>query len=361
MKTKLSTYWRDLANGKRMEIFDRLLILFLAPLSWLYSFLQQLRVTLYQIGILKTHRLPRPVVSIGNIAVGGTGKTPTTIYIARLLIEQGYKVAVLSRGYGGSLEGQTVVVSDGVSIMLDSGECGDEPFLLASTVPGLMVVIGTNRYAAGLLAMQQLVPDIFLLDDGFQHLHLQRDLNILLLDCKRPFGNGFTLPVGLLREPPSAVRRADLIIRTRCLEAASIAPLNSNIPACVTYHHIVDLLPQGGGSSVPLTTPGNSKVLAFAGIADPASFFDELKNRGLNVIHTISFPDHSTYSESDFSTIMEAMQKHSADLAITTEKDGVKLHGLPDSFRSRIMLARLRLDFVNPAPLTEKLRNLLHK
>lgn len=361
MKTKYSTYWRALANGTRTTTFDQLLILLLAPLAWLYSLIQQLRSLLYLTGILKTNRLPKPVVSIGNIAVGGTGKTPVTMYIARFLIEQGYKVAVLSRGYGGTLEGQTVVVSDGVSVMLTPSECGDEPYLLASTVKGVIVVIGTDRYAAGLLAMEQLSPDIFLLDDGFQHLRLWRDLNILLLDCKRPFGNGWTMPAGLLREPQIAAKRADIIILTRAPEGTSIAPLSSKIPACVSYHHIAEFLPLNGGSAKTLKTFEDSKVIAFAGIAEPILFFDELKNQGLNVIHTINFPDHTTYSKSDVSVISDAIGKYGVSIAVTTEKDGVKLQNLPDDFKSKIMLATLKLDFENPVPLLDKLRNLLHK
>lgn len=199
MNGSCHAYWRGLASGSRTGRVDTLVLLFLTPWALLYSLAQRLRAELYRSGIVKTHRLPRPVVSIGNITVGGTGKTPVTAYIARFLMAQGYRVAVLSRGYGGSLEGQTCVVSDGATIMLSARECGDEPYLLASTVPGLMVVIGTDRYTAGQVAMQQLSPDIFLLDDGFQHLRLHRDLNILLLDYSRPFGNGWTLPAGILR------------------------------------------------------------------------------------------------------------------------------------------------------------------
>jgi tetraacyldisaccharide 4'-kinase len=146
---------------------------------------------LYRIGILETRKLPRLVISIGNIAVGGTGKTPVTAHLARLIMAQGLKVAVLSRGYGGTLEGQTAIVSDGREITLSADQCGDEPFLLAKSVPGLAVVIGSDRYAAGQLALKGFDTDIFLLDDGFQHLRLHRDLNILLLDCSRPFGNGW--------------------------------------------------------------------------------------------------------------------------------------------------------------------------
>lgn len=361
MTSSFSAYWRDLANGRRGETGDKLLILILAPFALLYSFVQRLRAVFYKIGILKSRRLPRPVISIGNITVGGTGKTPVTSYIARLLLQQGYRVAVLSRGYGGSLEGQSIVVSDGATVMLSPRECGDEPYLLASTIPGLMVVIGTDRYAAGLLAMQQLAPDVFLLDDGFQHLRLQRDLNILLLDHSRPYGNGWTLPSGLLREPVSARQRANLIIHTRCPESASNTVSAAGIPNLNARHRIIDLLPLSGGDPTPLPCSTPLKALAFAGIAEPSAFFNELRSLGLDLVHTIRFPDHTSYADAEVSGIMDAMGHYGAKVAITTEKDGVKLKGLSHDIRCRIQLARLELVIDQPSPLMIALRNLLQK
>nr|MBW4053791.1 tetraacyldisaccharide 4'-kinase [Pseudomonadota bacterium] len=295
MNVSFYAYWRGLASGRRSGLVDNLALLFLEPWAWLYASILRLRALLYQSGLLKTHHLPRPVVSIGNITVGGTGKTPVTAYIARILLGRGYKVAVLSRGYGGSLEGQTSVVSDGATIMLSAGECGDEPYLLASTVPGLMVVIGTDRHAAGQMAMQQLSPDVFLLDDGFQHLRLHRDLNILLLDFSRPFGNGWTLPAGILRESSTAVGRADLVIFTRAPEGAAIRRDTGGIPQCLSSHTIFDLVPLGSNQPVPVSRFLNHTILAFAGIADPDSFFAELRRQGLNLVRTLSLPDHVVY------------------------------------------------------------------
>lgn len=356
-----STYWRELANGTRTGPADRLLITLLTLLSLVYSLAQRLRAALYHIGILKTRRLPRPVISIGNITVGGTGKTPVTAYIARILLERGHRVVVLSRGYGGSLEGHTVVVSDGDTVMLGPGECGDEPFLLASTLPGLMVVIGTDRYAAGMLAMQQLSPDLFLLDDGFQHLQLHRDLNVLLLDCSRPFGNGWTLPAGLLREPLSAVQRADLVIHTRCREGELSSTPLPGVPNCYARHRISELVPLTGGIPIPAAVLAEKKVLAFAGIAEPARFFDDLRALGLNLAHTIRFPDHACYSEADIAAISEAWHTCGAQAAITTAKDGVKLRGQWHGTDQQILLAQLELVIDDPAALTASLRNLLQK
>lgn len=361
MNKSYHTYWRGLASGRRTGLVDSLLLLFLTPFAWLYSLALRLRATLYRSGILKTARLLRPVVSIGNITVGGTGKTPVTAYIARILLARGFKVAVLSRGYGGSLEGQTCVVSDGAAIMLSAGECGDEPYLLASTVPGLMVVIGTDRYAAGQMAMQQLAPDIFLLDDGFQHLRLHRDLNILLMDFSLPFGNGWTLPAGILREPSTAVSRADLVIFTRAPDGATLNRDTEGIPGCLSSHTIVDLLPLDSHSPVPFSRCSGHTVLAFAGIADPDSFFAGLRRQGLNLVQTISFPDHVVYNRERCQEIADAVRTSEADLIVTTEKDGVKLKGLTQDCATRTLLARLELTIDNPAHLSGLLDNLMER
>jgi tetraacyldisaccharide 4'-kinase len=359
MNESYHTYWRKLATGSRTRLVDKLVLLFLTPWAWLYSLALRLRAQLYQSGIMKTHRLPRPVFSIGNITVGGTGKTPATAYIARFLLAQGYRVAVLSRGYGGSLEGQTCVVSDGATIMLSARECGDEPYLLASTVPGLVVVIGADRYAAGQLAMQQLSPDIFLLDDGFQHLRLHRDLNILLLDFSRPFGNNLTLPAGILREPISAIRRADLVIFTRAPKGTTITTGTQGIPGCLSNHTIVDLLPLGSHTPVPLSHCNGHKVLAFTGIADPDSFFEGLRAVGLNLVRCLHFPDHVVYNRERCDEIAGAMRASGANLLVTTEKDGVKLKGFSQEYSTRTLLARLDMTIENPELLKGLLTDLL--
>jgi tetraacyldisaccharide 4'-kinase len=359
MNVSCQTYWRELASGSRTGLADIFALLLLTPFAYLYSLALRLRAWLFLGGIFKTYRLSRPVVSIGNITVGGTGKTPVTAYIARYLLAQGYRVAVLSRGYGGSLEGQTCVVSDGVTVMQSARECGDEPYLLASTVPGLMVVIGTDRYAAGQLAIEQLSPDIFLLDDGFQHLRLGRDLNILLLDFSKPFGNGLTLPAGILREPASAAHRADLVIFTRAPDGATIAVNPGAVPWCVSSHTIVDLLPLNGSTPVPFSNCLGQKVLAFAGIADPESFFAGLRAEGMNLVHRLNFPDHVVYNRERVNEIAEAMRISGADVLVTTEKDGVKLKGLSQEFASRVLLARLELTIDTPAQLQKMLTDLL--
>jgi len=361
MKASSATYWRALASGTRKDMLDRLILALLIPLALPYALIQRLRAGLHSAGILRANSLPRPVISVGNITVGGTGKTPVTAYIARLLLEQGLKVAVLSRGYGGTLEGQTAIVSDGREILLAAEQCGDEPFLLASTVPGLMVVMGSDRHAAGMLALDRLSPDIFLLDDGFQHLALRRDVNILLLDCMRPFGNGWTLPAGLLREPHCAAERADLIIHTRCPDAGSSARAVPGKPACRARHGLGTVVPLTGGNPVAIETLRGKKVLAFAGIAEPEHFFAELRSRGVELVAAISFPDHAPYDDARIAGLAAQMRACGAECAVTTEKDGVKLRQLPPKLAENILLAPLALAIDDPSPLLASLRNLLQK
>lgn len=361
MSPTLSSYWRSLASGRRTGFLDRLVLALLIPLALSYAMVQRVRAILYRAGIPGTKHLPRPVISIGNITVGGTGKTPVTAYVARHLIARGLRVAVLSRGYGGTLEGRSAIVSDGRELFLTAEECGDEPFLLAGKVPGLIVAIGSDRHAAGLLTMERFSPDLFLLDDGFQHLRLHRDLNILLLDCTCPFGNGWTLPAGLLREPRHTAGRADLVIRTRCPEAASRNADTYGKPCCIARHTLAEARPLAGGDPLPLESLQDKKVLAFAGIAEPSSFFEGLRSHGLNLVQTLSFPDHEKYDSPTLATLVTAMGTSGADLAVTTEKDGVKLKQLPPDLARLTLLATLELTFDDPSPLTTALHNLLQK
>ncbi len=352
----LPHYFRNLWDGRLNGPADRLALSLLIPLSYPYAAALRLRSAAYAAGLFHSHRLPRPVVSVGNLTVGGTGKTPTAIHLARWFMERGKRVAIISRGYGGSLEGETRIVADGSAILLSPGEAGDEPYLMAFSLPGVMVAIGTDRYRAGCLALERLEPDIFILDDGFQHLRLERDLNILLLDCSRPFGNGRTLPAGALREPVSAAGRADLIIFTRCTREGPA--LSTGKPWCAASHRLTGVIPLEGGGPQPLSSLGSVKGLAFAGIAKPEAFFASLKGEGLQISATRAFPDHCRYGEEEITALLKLWDKSDADFLITTGKDAVKLA----QYRERlgnVYAAGLELEFADPGPLHAALEKLL--
>lgn len=350
-------YFRSLVAGERRGPLDRILLSLLALLSAPYATILRLRAAAYAAGVFRTHRLDRPVISVGNLTVGGTGKTPTVALVARMLMARGKRVAVLSRGYGGSLEGEMRIVSDGETVRLSAEEAGDEPVLLARSVPGLMVVIGSDRYRAGLLARERLDPDVFILDDGFQHIRLYRDLNILLLDCRSPLGTGRTLPAGLLREPPAAMGRADLVIYTRC-GGEEAPPVHGTRPHCRASHRLVGVEPLGEGALLPFAALSGEKGLAFAGIAEPEAFFAGLREAGLALAGSISFPDHSPYGEGEIAAIAAAAEEIGADYLVTTGKDAVKLsRQIPRLGRVYATVLEMRL--FDPAPLEGALDKIL--
>lgn len=317
-------YLTRLWKGERGGGFDRLLFALLCLLSIPYALALRLRAFCYRTDIYRSHSLDRPVISVGNITVGGTGKTPTVIMLAKLIMSRGMRVAVISRGYRSKSSGEARIVSDGTSIFLSPDEAGDEPYLMARSVPGLMVVVGADRYRAGLLALERLKPDIFILDDGFQHLRLRRDLNILLLDCRNPFGNGRTLPAGFLREPVSAARRADLVVYTRC-QATPAPECLPSIPSCRAWHQLAGAVRQQDGTVLPLAALAGRKGLAFAGIADPSAFFAALEQEGLSIVAAQGFADHVAYGGGEIGTLCRLRDAVAAEYLITTEKDAVKL------------------------------------
>src|SRR5919109_245062 len=208
------TLWKAVVEGKASSLARWTLGPLLTTLTYPYDWAHQLRLQAYRRRWAAVRRLPCRVISIGNLALGGTGKTPIVELVAGLLQQEGLRVCVLSRGYGGRARSSITGVSDGKKCLVPPEVAGDEPVLLAEHLAGLPVIVGKNRYAAGLLAVERFAVDVIVLDDGFQHVQLARDLNILLLDAARPFGTGRLFPRGDLRERPSALGRADVIVFT---------------------------------------------------------------------------------------------------------------------------------------------------
>lgn len=316
--------WRRLWYGGTPGVCSRLL---LTLPSILYGALVGGRNVLYDRGHMKRHQLPRPVISIGNITVGGTGKTPLTIRIAEMVQSMGFRPAIVSRGYGGTGEGTVNIVTNGRALLSTPTAAGDEPVLMAEHLPGVPILTGADRVAVGKEAIRLFSPHCLICDDAFQHRRLHRDLDIVLLDTHAPFGNGHLLPLGPLREPPSSLRRASLIVFTsrRTVTSPPLPSLPAGVPTASADLAPVDLYFPTSGRAESLSFLKGKRVCAVAGIADPEAFHDLILSSGGLIVSRITFPDHHCYSSSDGERIMGEVRRTEADLVVTTEKDGVKL------------------------------------
>ncbi len=317
----------------------------LFALSLCYGYAVRLRENCYKKGILRSKELPCKIISIGNITVGGTGKTPMTIKVAKIVKRLGYKVAVISRGYKGSAEKTGGIVSNGKTILMGPDKAGDEPFMIASTLKDIPVVVGQNRFEAGCLAMDEFDPDVIVLDDAFQHLKLKRDIDLVLLDCRHPFGNNHLLPRGTLREPVSALLRGDAFIITRsdCAGDTVIATFTDKLrnltrgkPVFRSCHipNVYKVAKEKKRSihrNLQNILPCNSeylkeqKVFAFSGLAGNSDFRLTIENLKCDLIDFLEFPDHHNYSDMDLNTIYKAYLESKADFLLTTEKDYVRI------------------------------------
>ncbi len=314
---------RRLTGSFSLSWQERIIATVLVPAGWLYGLLAAVRVTLYRLGFFSVYRAPVPVISIGNLAVGGTGKTPAVNWLIKHLLAQGRKVAVVSRGYGGrGVPGGVGVVSAGAGPLLAPEICGDEPFLLARRNPRALIVVAPKRACGVRQAIEELGADIIVLDDGFQHLAVARDLDIVLLDGNYPLGNGRVLPAGRLRERPSALARGDLFLLTRCGDKIPRLPVLPG-PVLCSRHRLDAIALSLDGAEIPLTNLAGRRGVAFAGIADPEVFFADLRRMGLQLVQTVALPDHAVFG-ADVRARLKAVAA-GADYLITTEKDGVKL------------------------------------
>ena len=293
-------------------------------------------------------RLPCPVVSVGNITVGGTGKTPMVILLAKLLREKGHRPAVLSRGYGARTKAPVNIVSDGNRILIGWHEAGDEPVLIASSVSGIPVLTGPRRFLTGRAALGHLGADVLILDDAFQHRALYRDIDIVLIDAARPFGNGRLLPGGPLREPAKALGRAHLLIRTgSSREPESSLPEIPEMPSFRGFHRPLGVVEGKTGRLLPAASLQGQKVCAFAGIGRPEAFRRSLNELDSEIVSFRPFPDHHPYSRADLDSLRRLAAKTGADRIVTTEKDGVRLADFPD-FLTEVSLLRIGME-ITPA------------
>lgn len=298
----------------------------------LYELGVRARGAFYENGIFETRRLNAPVISVGNLTVGGSGKTPCVAFLARFLRDAGYEVAILSRGYRRESRGR-VEVSNGREILCGPNESGDEPFLLAKSCPGARVVVDRDRYSAGKWLEERAPVTVFILDDGYQHLRLARDLNLLLIDASEPLDQARMIPFGRLREPITAMRRADAVIVTRsdqsfgrpALEAEIGRFCRADTPIFYAHHKMTELIRLDGAGGVSPADFARKRVVAVSGVARPDRFVADLEGLGMEIALRRDFDDHHHYTREELSEIVECAREAKVEAIIITEKDAANL------------------------------------
>ncbi len=344
----------------------------LIPLSWLYGASVWIRNRFYELGLFKARRLPCRVISVGNIVVGGTGKTPAVIALAKHLEKEKVRVAILLRGYKRQSREKVTIVSDGERVCASLKESGDEAYMMAKHLSGIPIVVSSQRYQAGQVALERFGVDVLLLDDGYQHRQLARDVDILTVPAHSAIGlqaaRERLLPVGSLREPPTALRRADVILLTHTDTVdmlrdakAALRQLAPNALILESVHQPVHFYPLRKSRDhahrdgvLPIASPENSegtdflstseavkgkRLLAVCAIGNPDAFVTTLMRCSAESVELLAYPDHHVYTEADFVRIATVFQAVHADLIVTTQKDAQKLEafvgnrGLPRKSR----------------------------
>jgi tetraacyldisaccharide 4'-kinase len=318
-----------------------------------YRLVMVVRAFLYRNNIfLKSQQLPVPVVSIGNLTLGGTGKTPMVRYVTRLLLDKGLRPAIVSRGYGGKASGKVNIVADGARTLLTPDMAGDEPFMLAEALPGVPVLTGPERALVARQAIEKFGVNLIVMDDGFQHLAVRRDLDLVLFSARTLLGNGWVFPGGELREPLSALGRAHGFVITGVDSSNRSAVedfqrrLQGAFPAKPVFSG--EYLPAGiwhSSQDTPCTLDEarSMEVFAFAGIANPDSFRQTLRQEGFSLGGFKEFKDHHGYTAQDVAALVAAAKAHGARALITTEKDFVKLRPFFGSFPILALTIELRM------------------
>jgi tetraacyldisaccharide 4'-kinase len=317
--------------GAGPSLGDRLLLAPLWPAEGLFRLAAAARGALYDAGVLRSSRAEVPVISVGNLAVGGAGKTPAVLAIAGRLLATGRRPAVLSRGYGAA-RADDRVVADGEQVLLDAAQGGDEPVLLARRLPGLRVLCGADRAALAGKAVA-LGADVLLLDDGFQHRRLRRDLDVVVLDAANPWGNGHCLPRGPNREPPTALARAGLVwlghvdrAAPEALEALRLLARRFTGRGPVESRHAPRDLADGRLlRCFPLGELAGERVGLLTGVARPGSVRRTVEGLGAEVVLESPFPDHHRFTEGEVARALEATTRAGGAWLVTTEKDAVRL------------------------------------
>lgn len=348
--------------GNPRSALEKAISTSLWPVSAAYGLAAYARLRAYGAGWLKRHALSVPVLSVGNITCGGTGKTPVTVDLARRLIGAGRRVAILSRGYKRQSTDEIIIVSDGQGRIACAADAGDEPHMMAQAVPQAVVIVGAARRVAGEIAVKVYDCDFVILDDGFQHLGIIRDTDVVLIDYHDEPGNDRLIPAGRLREPLAALGRADWLVISRVPEQPDpekLARLNdlarNRAPqAGLTSCRFVPAALCGLASSerLPTSSLSGARLFAMAGIARPQAFFRQLADLGAIITGTRCFPDHHWYSQGDLHELARQFKSCRADIMVTTAKDAARL---PAEFASKlpVHILELETEWSGPLPLSQ--------
>lgn len=327
---------------------------FISPFGKIYGHVMDTRNFLYDRGVLKSYDLGVRTISVGNLTTGGTGKTPLVALIAKMLVESGEKVCILTRGYGRKNAKKRVLVSNGVNVLVDAVNGGDEPVELAYKLEGKAIIVADpDRVAAAKWALEKFDITTFILDDGFQHRRARRYLDIVCIDATDPCGNGRILPAGTLRESFNSVNRADAIVITRTEQVADINDLekslrcrNADARIFLAKTKISRLIPieEFPTTSQTSQTKAPDDLVAFTGIGNPDNFYTSLSSENHTVIAAESFPDHHRFTQSDISRIEGIARRAGATMLVTTAKDAVKLNGIKFTIPCYVALAETIID-----------------
>lgn len=340
-KERVMQYLYTLVYSGEEGLFRSMVLVVLRFCSIIYGAMVELNLALFRTGIIPQKKLDATVISLGNITVGGTGKTPTAERMARMIRDDGHRVAILNRGYRAKWKGSVGVVSDGSKIYMSASEAGDEAYLLAKNLPGVAVIIGSDRSKTGAYAIDKLGVDVLILDDGYQHWKLYRDLDIVLIDAAaNSFGGNYILPRGTLRETLPHLDRADVCLLTKVDQAEEgncervcetirkynqRAPIIQSIHDSVCFLEVADWYKSIPDSEVPLDSIAGQRVMAFSAIGNPKSFEQSIASHGAHIVDAIRFQDHHEYTMAEMQDILDSALQKNVCALITTEKDAVKI------------------------------------
>lgn len=335
------TYFIDLVHSKEVHgFFMHIIMGVLYVFSLIYAGLVNLKLAGYRVGVFRHRKLDCFVISLGNVTVGGTGKTPTAQRLATDIRDMGYHVVILNRGYRAKWHGKVGIVSDGKRLHMTAAEAGDEAFMLAKHLPNVPVLIGADRSVTGKYAIEHFGAEVAILDDGYQHWQLERDMDILLVDAVNVFGNGYILPRGTLREPVSHISRADVCLMTKVDQAAdgsceyirkTVRKNNPGAQILESIHQprcfipLADWYVDIAGDGIDVDQMRGKKIMAVSAIGNPASFEQTLSDLGAVIIESLRYPDHHDYNMREMTDVLHQAKNMGAEAIVITEKDAVKV------------------------------------